>query len=437
MELKEYRKRLSLNSTGASYSPPQSATRSIYNNNGSDFQFAFPKFGDLPASFMSNGSIAKTTSPPLAGQRSASASSTNLSGFERKPSSDSASAKSPTTRNGTTASPQTYTNGSDYNKFSELSGLFSPSILENASRSTSADYVSYPGARTASLNSLARPGSISSTNGQAHMANGRHASSTSMTNSPASSMSHALDSSCGTTPESSADSPDNRKTSEPNLNTINEESKSQVQPGGKKSFCDEWAKACGSIANPVAPMLAESNVVPATSNIKSQAPEPGMLNGIDWFAQQNGGQFDPVLFGDYRDPQDNVLSNNAFGDFFNDAFPAQDFLTPYNTSDDFVSPLPKKDLMQKVEQQKEGSPLEFVPGDEAKEFMTCDKLWFVHFGSIGYTLLTFLCLGTASKHPRKPNQDKWTWTICAHSSNPRPNVLARVPSLLRRMWMIF
>ena len=389
MELKEYRKRLSLSSTGASHSPPQSATRSSYNSNRSDFQFAFPKFGDLPGSFMNNGSIAKTTSPPFAGQRSASASSFSLPGFTRKPSSDSASSKSPTNLNGITASPQTYqrsSNGFDSNKFGELSGLFSPSILENASRSSSADYVSYPSNQTASLNGLARPGSISSPNGRAHMANGWHASSASITNSPASSMSHALDSSCGTTPESSADSPDNRKSSEGNLQTIKEEAKSQSNSGGKKSFCDEWAKACGSIAEPVPPMLAESNGVPAASNMmKSPAAD---INGIDWFAQQNGGQFDPVLFGDYRDPQDNILNNNAFGDFFNDAFPTQDFSSPYNTGD-FVSPPAKQDLMQQVDKQKEGSPLEVVPEDEAGQFIACDKLRFVQPHPIQHTFLTF------------------------------------------------
>ena len=387
MELKEYRKRLSLNSTGVSHSPPPSATRSFYNSNGSDFQFAFPKFGDLPGTFMNNGSLAKTTSPPLAGQRSTSVSSTSLPGFARKQSLGSASAKSPTILNGTTASPQTYqrsSNSFDSNKFGELSGLFSPSILENASRSSSSDYVSFPGNKPASLNGLA---SISSTNSQSHMANGRHAPAASITNSPASSMSHALDSSCGTTPESSADSPDNRKSSEGNLKTISEETMTQSKPGGKTSFCDEWAKACGSIAEPVSLMLAESNGAPATSQtVKSPAAD---INGIDWFAQQNGGQFDPVLFGDYRDPQDNILSNNAFGDFFNDAFPTQDFSSPYNTGE-LISPPTKQDLMQQVDKQKEGSPLEMVPADDARNFIACDKLWFVQSCPIRYASLTLV-----------------------------------------------
>lgn len=91
-------------------------------------------------------------------------------------------------------------------------------------------------------------------------------------------------------------------------------------------------------------------------------------------AQQNGGAFDPVLFGDYRDPQDNILNNNAFGDFFNDAFPLQDFGTPYYTGE---AP-PKKDLMQEIEIQKNASPSELGPEDDRKQFLACDKLWFVH-----------------------------------------------------------
>ena len=97
------------------------------------------------------------------------------------------------------------------------------------------------------------------------------------------------------------------------------------------------------------------------------------INGIDWMAQQNGGAFDPVLFGDYRDPQDNIINNNAFGDFFNDAFPAQDFGTPYYTGE---AP-PKRDLMQEVEVSQNANPSEVGPKDNKKQAVGCDKLWFV------------------------------------------------------------
>ena len=91
-------------------------------------------------------------------------------------------------------------------------------------------------------------------------------------------------------------------------------------------------------------------------------------------AQQNGGTFDPVLFGDYRDPQDNILNSNAFGDFFNDAFPLQDFGTPYYTGE----LLPKKELMQEIEVKKIATPSEVEPDEDKKHLMACDKLWSVH-----------------------------------------------------------
>lgn len=440
MELKEYRKRLSLNATGTSYSPPQSATRSSYSNSGSDFQFAFPKFGDLPGSFLKNGSMAKTTSPTALGTRSASASNSNVPGVARTTSSDSATGKSPTGRNGVTASPQTYqarTNGFDNNNFGELNGLFSPSILQSASRSNSSDYISYPGTTTTSINGLARPASISSTNGKTHMPNGRQGSSTSITGSPASSMSHALDSSCGTTPESSAESPDNRKSSEGMLSTVNEESKSQDTSEGKEPFYMELPKACENIANLISPMLVESNGASATSNmVKSPFAD---INGIDWLAQQNGGQFDPVLFGDYRDPQENIINNNSFGDYFNDAFPVQDlqdFPSAYNTTE-YGSPAPKQDLMQQIDKQKESSPLEFIPSNEARQFISCDKLWLVHLRILECCVLNVPRLGIVCKIPREPSLARLIWMIYVRSLRPRLSALAKVLSLSRKMLMQF
>ena len=98
------------------------------------------------------------------------------------------------------------------------------------------------------------------------------------------------------------------------------------------------------------------------------------INGIDWMAQQNGGAFDPVLFGDYRDPQDNILNNNAFGDYFNDAFPAQDFGTPYYTGE---APQ-KRDLMEEVEVLKNANPNEVGHKEDQKQLVNCEKLWSVH-----------------------------------------------------------
>lgn len=78
---------------------------------------------------------------------------------------------------------------------------------------------------------------------------------------------------------------------------------------------------------------------------------PSDFNGIDWMAAQNGGLFDPVLFGDYRDPQDNILNN--FDDFFNDALPTQDFASPYNAGEAWQQE-PKRDLMKELEVKQNG-----------------------------------------------------------------------------------
>jgi AP-1-like transcription factor len=249
MELKEYRKRLSLNVSGASNSPPQSATQSrgSYGNgsNGGDFSFAFPKFGDLPGSFLTNGSIAKTTSPIQNGQRSASSSNSNIPSLPSQESSSSNKAVSPTSNNTAPSMPtngtnfQAPTNGFSSTNFGDLSGLFSPSILENASRSNSTDYMSFPDSKAPSANGTLRNGSMTSNSARAQLNNFRQGSTASITNSPASTMSHALDSSCGTTPEPSADSPRNRQSSEGVLNTISEVPKGQSISEGKDQVYNE------------------------------------------------------------------------------------------------------------------------------------------------------------------------------------------------------
>ena len=221
---------MSLSTTAAAYSPPPSATQSQSHPNGNDFQFNFPKFGDLPDSFLSNGSITKTTSPLQTGQRSASASSISPPGVIRKPSSSTSSIRSPSSFNGLYSTPlgqsrptQVSNNGFS-NSYDGLDGLFSPSVMESAK----ADYLPYTTSRGASTPSTTKQGSVGSVSGHAQRPTFQNSSSASI-GSPTSSTSHGgLDSSCGTTPESSADSPDNRKLSEAALNTVNEVDKTST-----------------------------------------------------------------------------------------------------------------------------------------------------------------------------------------------------------------
>ena len=136
---------------------------------------------------------------------------------------------------------------------------------------------------------------------------------------------------------------------------------------------DGLATVFSSFARPIPSTLSKSDcaIVPSTV-LKSPVSD---INGIDWLAQQNGGQFDPVLFGDYRDPQDSIL-NNTFDDFFNDAYPTQDFTSPYNTGSVLI-PEPKRDLMKEIEIRQDGGDDEVVSGKQPKEFLGCDKLWSV------------------------------------------------------------
>lgn len=92
-------------------------------------------------------------------------------------------------------------------------------------------------------------------------------------------------------------------------------------------------------------------------------------NHFDWLARQNNGQFDPQLFGDYREPQDSVLANPTFDDFFNDAIDA-DFFTPYN-----VAPSPaisKKNIIDEIDAKKDACDDEIAP---KKQNMNCNQIW--------------------------------------------------------------
>ncbi|KAK8085022.1 hypothetical protein PG997_006293 [Apiospora hydei] len=95
------------------------------------------------------------------------------------------------------------------------------------------------------------------------------------------------------------------------------------------------------------------------------------FSNFDWLANQNGGQFDPQLFGDYREPQDNILANTTFDDsFFNDAFDA-DFITPYNMA---PSPnVPKKNICAEIDARKEEE--DTIVTTENGKLLTCTNIW--------------------------------------------------------------
>lgn len=159
------------------------------------------------------------------------------------------------------------------------------------------------------------------------------------TSSPsASSQSNAgPSSSCGTSPEPVTQSPMGFKPVE-TLTTIGEE-----QP---------------AMSTSTQPFTQFSNLNYGTTN-------------FDWLAQQNGGQFDPQLFGDYREPQNNILANPSFDDFFNDAIDT-DFLTPFN-----VAPSPnisqKKNICDEIDAQQD--KVHEDPEQPDKSSMSCNQIW--------------------------------------------------------------
>lgn len=97
------------------------------------------------------------------------------------------------------------------------------------------------------------------------------------------------------------------------------------------------------------------------------------MNDFNVMASQNNFQFDPHLFGDYREPQDNILGTGGFDEtYFNDAFDT-DFITPYNVAP--TAPTQKKDLVAQIDAANEGDDsTETIAADG--QLLTCNKVWY-------------------------------------------------------------
>ncbi|MCJ1436035.1 DNA-binding transcription factor yap1 [Xylographa pallens] len=351
-EVKEYRKRLSVNPSAANRSPPQTIGQSMSSKSNWDinnnFQFEFPMFGTAKdrgdAGFPGGNPPRRSTT------------NTNRLNLSLTPSlthgSSNMSPKSTPGQGRTLSQPKT---GSlSRGSVDSLSDLFSPSILQTVNRSTSTDYMGFANNQRQNSDAADRARASTSSNGASPSA---------------SSMSHnGIGSSCVTTPETFAESPEQRKASEAAFSSIQNAALGNNSEG-ETTFCDNFATACGTTANPVSLMMSEPNETPASSTVKT----PIDFQGIDWMAAQNGGAFDPVLFADYRDPQDNIM-NGDFGAFFDEAFPALDFASPSTTALEPALPR-KRDLMQQIEDQQAGKDIEVVPGEGPKQFLTCNMLW--------------------------------------------------------------
>jgi AP-1-like factor len=445
VELKEYRKRLSWVSTNAVgrnslAGPPASLTKK---GTGNDFQFEFPKFGDLPANHIFNNDSSKShgTNPSRSSTLPSASTWANKTGNQVVPgvlprnsfSSSSPTAQAPTfgstgnspMNNGLSASPRTQSFPSNHKNSSidSLSGLFSPSIIE-AGRNASFDYFPSSNTNNVSNQSYRNGADQYSSNSLSGIYN---SSSVSTTDSPSSSSdSHHPSSSMGTSPEPSLSSPGN-KLNDFGLNTISEENQMTNSFGGEASFCEKLALACGNSTNPIPPIMSESN---GRRNLSGSAIIPSYNpNGFNWLAQQNGGGFDPVLFGEYREPQNAVVSQD-FGTFFNDAFPLPDLGSPlHNFNDVAPSPLPKPDPLNQTDAAPQGEE-EVVPGEDRGKLMTCNKIWSVKTVRLCLMILT-LMLGTVCNRWRSSEMVKSTLTTCALSLDRRQDVRKEVQSWMR------
>ncbi|RAL67157.1 hypothetical protein DID88_007935 [Monilinia fructigena] len=297
LELREYKKRLSING-GMNRSPNgnlpayfagKGLPNVSANPNDINFQFEFPRFGRLPGPPVTNGS--STIGPSI----------------------------SPTTQNA-----QTQIGGDDMSSFS---GLFAPEMMDNASKSAFEQF-----------GNGATNGSMSSTD--------------LLTSQPAVKILHIAHHQLPHTP--TMELAHHVALLLQNLPTCNHHTTRllivTLTTIGEENAC--------------------SNVNSAPGNNETAAFD---VNGIDWFAQQNNNQFDPQLFGDYREPQNNILSNDAFtlDGFFADAFDVPDFNSPFNVS--------KSNDCQEGSRatidEKQNEDDEVVPAEDRSTMLSCNTIW--------------------------------------------------------------
>lgn len=379
-ELKEYKQAAVSRQTSNPLMPMLSAyqkasNQAPHNPNDVNFSFEFPKFGQLPGppvlSKSDSRAAKSTTSPGEAPSRSTSFTS-NLSPLD-------------------SGSHNSISFGSNQNlagaNQSNYSGLYNGAQLEGMT-GNNFDYMIHHN-KGSNSNSSADSGSGPTSTGH----NTSHSS-------PASSNSHhGTSSSCGTSPEPYTQSPPAPKpdnaAATTTLSTIGEESHS-ADPAidSQSSFCSKLSQVCGSASQPI-PRTMTSPPLPAAS---TAAPTPAAstssfdINSLDWLAAQNGNQFDPQLFGDYREPHDNILTGLYDDSFFNEAFAmpgefsgSQFTLdaTPQHQTTAQTTQTPqhqpqqqhhgaKRDLIGEIDAQL--GEEEVVPAES--EMLTCTNMWY-------------------------------------------------------------
>ncbi|RYP12015.1 hypothetical protein DL767_011521 [Monosporascus sp. MG133] len=329
VELGEYRKRLTLLGNGTRSASAAARNQpfgqpGLQSLNDVNFQFEFPKFGTLPgpSNVSANSNTKRSTSYP-------SPSSSNTT-----------SQNSPQERSSDKPSPGP-AKGGEASDAQSKEPKEAPAKIASTSDSASPYENMYGGVSRASLDSATF--SLNS-------AAGASPSSSSNSNMGPSS-------SCGTSPEPFTQSPIGFKPLE-TLTTIGEE-----QP----AFTSDITS--GETSSSILSLRVELAILTQLAGFGTNVGNIDFGN-FDWLPSQNAGQFDPQLFGGYREPQNNILANTTFDDsFFNDAFDV-DFTTPYNVA---PSPKPsKKNICDEIDAQKEQDDM--VTSVDGK-LLTCNSIW--------------------------------------------------------------
>ncbi|KAH8157489.1 hypothetical protein CIB48_g10755 [Xylaria polymorpha] len=315
VELAQYKKKLSAlsnrsrSSTSSSRGHSTFGSAAIQNINDVNFQFEFPKFGMFPA----------PTPKPVNGAKQASPYPSPASG--QSPNNQTSPAEQ---SKAVSSDNQTNIQSSEGQqaKDSFASAVKYSDIFNNSS-------------------SLDNPGGNSGSRSSLDSAQFSHNGAN--TGSPSSSSNSVMgpSSSCGTSPEPFTQSPLGFKPLE-TLTTIGEEHPSLT-----------------------------SDSTSAFANLNGL----GALDftQFDWLSQQNGGQFNPQLFNEYREPQSNILANATFDDsFFNDAFDV-DFLSPFNAPAVPSPNPPKKDICAEIDARKESE--DTIVTSANGKLLTCNNIW--------------------------------------------------------------
>ncbi|KAI0408489.1 PAP1-domain-containing protein [Xylaria palmicola] len=315
VELEQYKKKLTVLSrsrpaTRTSLSNSTFGSAAIQNINDVNFQFEFPKFGVFPGPTPTSV-VGMNQTPPYPSPSSGRSPNGETNTPEQsKAGGSNNSSKSRQNSEG----PQARDSFASSVKFSDLFNNTSPSDGANGGN-----------------------GSRGSLDSAVFSLNGAN------TGSPSSSSNSVMgpSSSCGTSPEPFTQSPLGFKPLE-TLTTIGEEQSGLISDNNS---------AFGNLGN--------------LGNLD--------FTSFDWLSQQNGGQFDPQLFGEYREPQGSILANSTFDDsFFNDAIDV-DFLAPFNAPT-VSSPKPvKKDICAEIDARKEFEDT-IVTSDNGK-LLTCNNIW--------------------------------------------------------------